>query len=48
MNNIAEGFCRQTKREKINFLILQRDQSGEIKNMYYIAEDLNYLIQCML
>jgi four helix bundle protein len=43
MNNIAEGFCRQTKKEKINFLNFAKGSAGEIKNMYYIAEDLDYL-----
>jgi len=43
MNNIAEGFCRQTKREKINFCNFAKGSAGEVKNMYYVAEDLNYL-----
>jgi four helix bundle protein len=43
MNNIAEGFCRETDREKINFLKFAKGSAGEVKNMYYIAEDLNYL-----
>jgi four helix bundle protein len=43
MNNIAEGFCRQTEREKINFLNFAKGSAGEIKNMYYVAEDLQYL-----
>ena len=43
MNNIAEGFCRQTKKEKINFLNFAKGSAGEIKNMYYLAEDLGYL-----
>jgi four helix bundle protein len=43
MNNISEGFCRQTKKEKINFLNFAKGSAGEVKNMYYIAEDLDYL-----
>ncbi len=43
MNNIAEGFCRQTKKEKINFFNFAKGSAGEVKNMYYIAEDLDYL-----
>jgi four helix bundle protein len=43
MNNIAEGFCRQSKREMINFCNFVKGSAGELKNMYYVAEDLNYL-----
>ena len=43
MNNIAEGFCRQTKREMINFCNFAKGSAGEVKNMYYVAEDLGYL-----
>jgi four helix bundle protein len=43
MNNIAEGFCRQTKREMINFCNFAKGSAGEVKNMYYVAEDLSYL-----
>jgi four helix bundle protein len=43
MNNIAEGFCRETDKEKINFLKFAKGSAGEVKNMYYVAEDLNYI-----
>ena len=43
MNNIAEGFCRGGEREKVNFLNFARGSIGEVKNMYYVAEDLKYL-----
>jgi four helix bundle protein len=43
MNNIAEGFCRQTKKEMINFCNFAKGSAREVKNMYYIAEDLGYL-----
>ena len=43
MNNIAEGFCRESDKEKTNFLKFAKGSAGEVKNMYYIAEDLNYL-----
>jgi four helix bundle protein len=43
MNNIAEGFCRESDREKINFLKFAKGSAAEVKNMYYLAEDLNYL-----
>jgi four helix bundle protein len=43
MNNIAEGFCRESDREKINFLKFAKGSAAEVKNMYYLAEDLSYL-----
>jgi len=43
MNNIAEGFGRQTDREKKNFFNFARSSASEVKNMYYIAEDLGFL-----
>jgi four helix bundle protein len=43
MNNIAEGFYRETDREKINFLKFAKGSAGEVKSMYYLAEDLCYL-----
>jgi four helix bundle protein len=39
MNNIAEGFCRESDGEFRNFLNFSKGSSGEVKNMYYIAED---------
>lgn len=43
MNNISEGFSRESKKEFHQFLNIAKGSSGEIKNMYYIAEDLNYI-----
>jgi four helix bundle protein len=43
MNNISEGFCRNTDREFRQFLNISKGSSGEVKNMYYIAEDQQYL-----
>jgi four helix bundle protein len=43
MNNIAEGFCRNSDAEFRQFLNVSRGSTGELKSMYYIAEDLNYL-----
>lgn len=45
MNNIAEGFSRESKKEFHQFLNIAKGSCGEVKNMYYIAEDLNYLDQ---
>ncbi len=44
MNNIAEGFNREFKKEKYQFLNIARGSSGELKSMYYVAEDLGYLL----
>lgn len=43
MNNIAEGFCRFGDAEFRQFLNISKGSSGEVKNMYYIAEDQKYL-----
>jgi four helix bundle protein len=43
MNNISEGFCRSGDAEFRQFLKIAKGSSGEVKNMYYIAEDLNYI-----
>jgi four helix bundle protein len=43
MNNISEGFCRNSDKEFRQFLNISKGSSGEIKNMYYIAEDQEYI-----
>jgi four helix bundle protein len=43
MNNISEGFCRKSDVEFRQFLNISKGSAGEVKNMYYIAEDLNYI-----
>lgn len=47
MNNIPEGFQRNkfTKDNKqfINFLNISYGSCGEVRNMLYIAEDIDYL-----
>jgi four helix bundle protein len=49
MNNIAEGFRRQSDREKLNFFNYALGSANEVKNMYYVAEDIEYLSvnQCL-
>lgn len=43
MNNISEGFCRSGDAEFRQFLNFSAGSSGEVKNMYYIAEDQGYV-----
>lgn len=43
MNNISEGFWRDGDNEFKQFLNISKGSTGEIKNMYYIAEDQKYL-----
>lgn len=44
MNNISEGFCRNSDAEFRQFLNISKGSAGEIKNMYYIAEDFHYVL----
>jgi four helix bundle protein len=43
MNNISEGFCRDSDAEFRHFLNISKGSCGEIKSMYYIAEDQFYV-----
>lgn len=43
MNNISEGFCRNSDAEFRQFLNISKGSTGETKNMYYIAEDQAYI-----
>jgi four helix bundle protein len=47
MNNIAEGFCRNSDTEFKHFLNISKGSSGEVKSMYYIAEDQNFIPQAI-
>lgn len=42
-SNIAEGFSRQTKKEKIQFYYMALGSTTELQNQLLIARDLNYL-----
>lgn len=43
MNNISEGFFRNSDSEFRQFLNISNGSAGEVKSMYYIAEDQNYI-----
>ena len=43
MNNIAEGFERNTKVEFARFLDISKGSCGEVRSMYSTAEDLAYI-----
>ena len=43
MNNVAEGFERQTNKELIRFLYISRGSCGEVRSMNYLALKLKYI-----
>ncbi len=43
MSNIAEGFCRQTDKEFIQFLYIAKGSASEMQSQLYVALDLGYL-----
>ena len=43
MNNIAEGYERNSNKEFRNFLFIAKGSAGEVRSMIYISKDLNYI-----
>ena len=43
MNNTAEGFGRESDKEFDYFLNVAKGSAMEVKSMYYVAEDMDYI-----
>lgn len=43
MNNIAEGFERQTNKELKQFLYISKGSCGEVRSMVELAVELKYI-----
>ena len=43
MNNISEGFERDSDAEFTRFLAISMGSCGKVRSMLYLAEDLNYI-----
>ncbi|MGD8782429.1 MAG: four helix bundle protein [Ignavibacteria bacterium] len=46
MNNIAEGFERDNNNEFVRFLNYSKGSAGEVRSLFYVAIDLEYITQC--
>ena len=43
MNNIAEGYERDSNAEFIRFLLYSKGSSGEVRSLLYVVLDLEYI-----
>ena len=44
MNNIAEGFEKNSSNQEFaRYLDISKGSCGEVRSMYYVAEDLGYI-----
>ncbi|KKQ96129.1 MAG: hypothetical protein A3G66_01010 [Candidatus Levybacteria bacterium RIFCSPLOWO2_12_FULL_39_17] len=44
-SNIAEGFSRQSKKEKIQFYYISKGSLTEVQNLLLVSKDIKYLDQ---
>jgi len=45
MSNIAEGFCRRSNKEFIQYLYISKSSAAEVQSDLYVALDQNYITQ---
>ena len=43
MNNIAEGFERQSNKQFVYFLYVAKGSCGEVRSMLYLSKDFKYI-----